>query len=503
MTISKEKYNLYFGIFALFHIILWTILPYILRNNLPLDTIEAIAWGKEMQFGYYKHPPLSAWLANITFVIFENYDYAFYLLSQICIAVALLFIWRIANLFLLPQQAFMATILTEGIYYYNITSTEFNPNVLLLPLWASTIFYFYKACATNKIPYWLIFGTLSGFALLAKYHSAFLLLSIVLIMFYQPKFRLHLKTINPYLTIITFILIISPHLLWMLEHNFQTVYYGLESSDSSNYRYYNHFSYASGFVAAQLLSVLGAILIFFIAFRTKLAKINFNMFRDEKLAFLMFVGFGPCVLTALYSVITAARLKDMWGTPFWGLFTISLFYFYQPLLNIKTTKKFYKGSTIIIVLFVTIYIASFMTFSKRAYFDGKQAAKQIDKEWHSRYNESLKFVIGNTWLTSNIAFYSDDRPSVFTDMMIDKSPWISISDIKNYGGIIVWGTKEDGNQLPKKFTQQCNNNENCFLSNIEIQQPIIIHWKGVFFDYHEPYQMSWAIINKPNSKQNF
>ena len=48
--------------FFLAHIIIWTLIPSISNNNLPLDTIEALAWGTNLDWGYNKHPPGSAWI---------------------------------------------------------------------------------------------------------------------------------------------------------------------------------------------------------------------------------------------------------------------------------------------------------------------------------------------------------------------------------------------------------------------------------------------------------
>ena len=38
----------------------------LVNSNLPLDTIEALAWASDIQWGYSKHPPLSAWFSGIS-----------------------------------------------------------------------------------------------------------------------------------------------------------------------------------------------------------------------------------------------------------------------------------------------------------------------------------------------------------------------------------------------------------------------------------------------------
>ena len=38
--------------------------------NLPLDTIEALAWGSNLDWGFNKHPPFSAFAVEFFYLIF-------------------------------------------------------------------------------------------------------------------------------------------------------------------------------------------------------------------------------------------------------------------------------------------------------------------------------------------------------------------------------------------------------------------------------------------------
>ena len=78
--LDKEKKTFY--LICLYHIIVWTILPFLANKNLPLDTIEALAWGGSFDLGYNKHPPLSAWITGLLFKFFGNKDFIYYLLSK-------------------------------------------------------------------------------------------------------------------------------------------------------------------------------------------------------------------------------------------------------------------------------------------------------------------------------------------------------------------------------------------------------------------------------------
>ena len=48
MTNNTKNINNIFYIFVLSHIIFWTLAPSLTNQNLPLDTIEALAWGSNL-----------------------------------------------------------------------------------------------------------------------------------------------------------------------------------------------------------------------------------------------------------------------------------------------------------------------------------------------------------------------------------------------------------------------------------------------------------------------
>ena len=93
----KNNYTSIFYIFLLIHGIIWTLVPSFSNINLPLDTIEALAWGSNLSWGYSKHPPVSAFMVEFIFNFFGNQDWAYYFLSQIFVLVAFVYVWKFSN----------------------------------------------------------------------------------------------------------------------------------------------------------------------------------------------------------------------------------------------------------------------------------------------------------------------------------------------------------------------------------------------------------------------
>ena len=72
MALNKKNLTYLLYIFAASHLIIWTLAPALTNNNLPLDTIEALAWGSNLDWGFNKHPPMSAFLVEIFYQIFGS-----------------------------------------------------------------------------------------------------------------------------------------------------------------------------------------------------------------------------------------------------------------------------------------------------------------------------------------------------------------------------------------------------------------------------------------------
>ena len=97
MQINKNNADKTLIIFLTVHLIIWTLVPSISNHNLPLDTIEALAWGSNLDWGYSKHPPLSAFAVAVFYEIFGNQDWAYYFLSQLFVVSAFFVIFKFSE----------------------------------------------------------------------------------------------------------------------------------------------------------------------------------------------------------------------------------------------------------------------------------------------------------------------------------------------------------------------------------------------------------------------
>ncbi|MDB2515468.1 glycosyltransferase family 39 protein, partial [Candidatus Pelagibacter bacterium] len=152
MLVNKKNIQNLFYIFVITHLFLWTLVPSITNNNLPLDTIEALAWGSNIDWGFNKHPPASAFFLEIFYQIFGAQDWAYYLLSQIFVVSTFVIVFKFSEeLFKNKTLSLISVILLEGIYFYNFTTPEFNVNVCQLPFWSLCVYYSWKLFDNQKV----------------------------------------------------------------------------------------------------------------------------------------------------------------------------------------------------------------------------------------------------------------------------------------------------------------------------------------------------------------
>ena len=97
MALNKKNLTNLFYIFISSHLIVWTLIPTFTNNNLPLDTIEHLAWGSNLDWGFNKHPPMVAFVLETFYQIFGANDWAYYFLSQIFVITAFYFVWKFSN----------------------------------------------------------------------------------------------------------------------------------------------------------------------------------------------------------------------------------------------------------------------------------------------------------------------------------------------------------------------------------------------------------------------
>ena len=402
----------YFYIFLLIHLFLWTLIPSITNNNLPLDIIEALAWGSNLAWGFEKHPPGSAFFPEIFYTLFGSQDWAYYLLSQIFVIFSFFIVFQLSEkIFNNKTLSLLSVILLEGIYFYNFTTPEFNVNVCQLPFWSLTVFYAWKIFDGKKINiydcfYLAIFAAI-GFQ--SKYLFIYLLVSIFILFFYQIVILKERKFDFKYLiSIEVFFILLVPHLVWLFNNDFITIKYAFSRAGLEEVNYINHLKFPIIFLIKQILILLPVFIMLFLIL--KKIKINLNL-NDKKLLFLLIVNILPILLMLLTSIMTGSKIRTMWMTPFYLFFGTLFVYMLQTQINIKKLKPFVIGFVFFFFLSPVLYAyVSISKDDKRTDYPGKEIAIKTQYAWDQQFDSEINVVLGNEWNAGNLSFHLKSRP---------------------------------------------------------------------------------------------
>ena len=406
--INKNTQNLFY-IFIAAHLAMWTAIPSLTNNNLPLDTIEALAWGSNLDWGFDKHPPMSAFLVEIFYQIFGSQDWAYYLLSQICVTISFIVVFKLSEEFFENRShSLISVLLLEGIYFYNFTTPEFNVNVCLIPFWALTVLYLWNGFKNNKIIDWFLVGLFSGFGFLSKYLFIYLSFGIVIFLFYMiNKKKINFKC---FVSIIPFLIILLPHFNWLTENNFVTISYGIDRTGTGNQSLLDHITHPLIFLGKQIVILVPFFLMFLFLYKKFKNKLNI---RDERLLFLLAINIVPIILVFLTSLIMGVKIRTMWMTPFYLFFGVLIIYAFKSNIDMNKIKNFV---TIFLFLFIFSPFAyayvSITNNDKRTDYKGKEIGQIIEQEWKefSKDEYHLFHVIGDEWIAGNLSYHLKSRP---------------------------------------------------------------------------------------------
>lgn len=412
MNIFKYNTPILFNFFLLFHIIIWTVVPSITNQNLPLDVIEALAWGSNLDWGFNKHPPASAFFSEVFFQIFGPLDWSYYLMSQIFVVIAFYFVFKFAQeIFDNIKLSLISVLLLESIFFYNFTTPEFNVNICQLPFWSLVVYYSWKIYSLKEIEFkdCFLVGIFAAIGFLSKYLFIYLLVSIVLLFIYSIFLRKIKKLDFKYFLIFEiFIILLVPHFVWLYNNEFITIFYGLKRTGLDVTESIDHFKFPIIFLIKQI----GILIPFFFMIWLLIEKVKIKKnLKDKKLLFLIFVNLLPIILMIITSIILGSKTRTMWMTPFYLFFGVFFVYLFQSAINLKKLEFFSYG--FIFLFFLSPILYSYISISqtdKRTDYPGKNISKKVQDKWDAEFNKPINIVLGNEWSAGNLSYHLKSRP---------------------------------------------------------------------------------------------
>src|SRR5207245_1585373 len=97
---------------------------------------------------------------------------------------------------------------------------KFNHDVIQLPLWALAGYAYHGALREGRIWHWAVLGLSVGLALWAKYFLVMLACPLALFLLLDRDARKALATPGPYVALALALIVMAPHILWLVANDF-------------------------------------------------------------------------------------------------------------------------------------------------------------------------------------------------------------------------------------------------------------------------------------------
>lgn len=488
--VSYSSYIVYF--FILIHIVLWTLIPFFLRPSLTHDALEGIAWGTQWQWGYNKHPILAAYLVAAAAKFLVNVTWSTYFVAQLAVGATFLAVWKLTRCLFTEQHALLATLSLEGVFFYNLNSFNFTPDTLQSPLWAWLAYAFYRALTTQALRHWLLVGLLMALSVLAKYQVLILLIPMFLFLCTQEKARQSFKQPGFYYSLSLTCLLLLPHFLWLMHHQWITWAYAVNSRNeyTSLRSHWSTLNYSLKYGVESLGNALGVIFLFWpfyapyvrARYTSSPAVLNspvipngvrdlrnqeqganlgdLSQARDDELdvqdgglgravtfnqQFLLFLGLGPFLLSLSLCILTGGHFPPRWSTPYFFLSGALIVLGLNPYVSTRNLRQFLITLLIVSLLLISsrAIIFAFPSLLKHeersdAYYPNSRMALFFTDLWHRQYpHQPLRYLAGAHYLVAAAATYSPDHPIPYFNFSSQESSWVNESDFRRKGGLVL------------------------------------------------------------------
>src|SRR5262245_7847356 len=302
--------------FLALHFLVWTALPALFFRNLPLDLIEALVYGREWQLGYDKLPPLPWWLVEMAYRALGA-DVFYYALAQIAVLTAFAFVFMLARNLTGAAGALVAVLIIDGLHYFTFTAPKFNHDVVQLPFWALAGYAYWAALRQGRLLHWSLLGVAIGMALWSKYFVVVLAAPLALFALLDRDARRCFATPGPYVAAVVALIVMAPHLLWLVANDFLPFAY----ADARALHFKGPLDYLikppkfllsqAGFLVPSLLIAAPYLRRDVRADGRAYAADAF----DRRIVTLL--AFGPAATVVLLSFVTGRDTVPLWGYPLW------------------------------------------------------------------------------------------------------------------------------------------------------------------------------------------
>ena len=445
---------------ALLQAAVWTLVPTLFYLAPPGELPTVLAVGHELQLGTDFGPPLAFWLAEVAYIMTGGHLFGVYLLSQICVVITYWAVFALGRSTVGVHHAALAVLMMIGIAVFTFPTPEFGPAILAMPLWAIILLHCWRALGEQRRGYWLALAAEIGLLLLTTYSGLLLLGLIALFTIANRRARATLGTIDPWLALIVVIIVMFPHLLWLTETGGGLlILHGLANPDSivSNLTVWLR-------QLIYIIAVYAGLLILLTVVSGRwgrhdpapvIARLPVDIFARQ---YVYFFAIAPILAATFVALVLG------WSAPIAALAPLVLLSGLAIVIasgdDIELKHQHVLIAAWFGVLFVppavavlALAVLPWIGVDLNVNLPANAMASFFGDNYQRRVGTPLPIVAGGPRIAALVALGSS-RPSLLLDATPQRSPWVTMNDIKVKGGIVVWPTTDTAGAPPADIKER-------------------------------------------------
>lgn len=437
---DRERGGRAVAILLLLFVVAWTLFHMVSNASLAIhpDLGEIYVWSRHLQPGYYKHPPLGALMGAAWFAVFPATDWSFYLLAMTNAALALFFVYLIARRYLAGDKRLFALLLLLLTPFYQFLSERFASNQTLLATWPLATYCFLRAYETRGFAWSAAAGAAAALAMLGKYYSIYLVGGLVVAALAHPARWDYLKSPSPWISIAAGLVVLSPHLYWLVTTGFQPFGYAVNVHGATqDVIARKSFRYLTGAVAYVLLPIAT----YLVVVRPDRATLRAALWPDDpdrRMLVVLLAAF--LLLPPLSAPFLRVSVTSLWTMQAWFLLPIILL---SPASAIVPRPRarlvafgvaVFTAGALAVAPAVAWYYHATGGRLDRAYF--RVIADELDTRWRGATDRPFGIAFGDWDISSAMAFYLPGHPDSAPIAWLWAFPWITEDRIAREGWLV-------------------------------------------------------------------
>ena len=200
-----------------------------LAATLELHPDEAYywLWSRHLDWSYFDHPPLIAYLIRATTSIFGHTEFGVRVGGQIVWLLCLGLFWSIGRDLFERYRGWLiglgAFFLINAAPLFGAGSVIVTPDVPLLLFWTMALAAWARLIATGRGVWWPVLGLSLGLAFIGKYTAVLFGPGLLLWLIISPVGRRWLRTPWPYLGLTMVLIGCLPVVVWNARHDWISI----------------------------------------------------------------------------------------------------------------------------------------------------------------------------------------------------------------------------------------------------------------------------------------